>query len=312
MLKHQQVLDLQQELRDALSMRKKAGVPVVQGFERWRDSVVEERQMKAKALKVVHRPMNQLNRVLVEGLERWWDQAVEEEKMKTKALKAARRLMNWALVEGFDRWRHQATEEKQMKAKPSSVHLLATEEKQMKAKPSSNNSLHGATAETAETALLPPPAIPEHAEVDGRPVRGVVTLQARPSPMANERPRSALLIASKGSLMVEELRQPYTRLLELPLEHVATQAVPGHDTMFHIAACPPGAEQRDLSTIGTEGIVVVLRDCSLRDRWLDALEAAGTRVNATGWHPAAGTAEQTRTPTACFGHGFESPLRWLH
>jgi hypothetical protein len=201
---------------------------LVEGFDHWRDSVVEERQMKAKALKVVHRPMN---RVLVEGLERWWDQAVEEEKMKTKALKAARRLMNRALVEGFDRLRHQATEEKQMKA------------------PSSNNSRHGATAETAKTALLPPPAIPEHAEVDGRPVRGVVTLQARPSPMANERPRSALLITSKGSLMVEELRQPYTRLLELPLQHVAAQAVPGHDTMFHIAACPPGTEQRDLSSI---------------------------------------------------------------
>jgi hypothetical protein len=138
-----------------------------------------------------------------------------------------------------------------------------------------NNSRHSATAETAETALLPPPAIPEHAEVDGRPVRGVVALQAHPSPRANERPRSALLIASKGSLMVEELRQPYTRLLELPLQHVATQAVPGRDTMFHIAACPPGTEQRDLSTIGTEGIVVVLRDCSLRDRWLEALEAAG-------------------------------------
>jgi hypothetical protein len=175
-----------------------------------------------------------------------------------------------------------------------------------------NNSWHSATAESANPAL-PPPALPEHAKVDDRPVRGVVTLQARPSPMANERPRSALLIVTKGSLMVEELCQPYTRLLELPLEHVAAQAVPGRETMFHIAACPPGAEQRDPSTVGTEGIIVVLRDCSLRDRWLQALEAAGTRVDATGWHPAAGTAEKTRTPPACFGHGFEPPpVRWLH
>ena len=173
-----------------------------------------------------------------------------------------------------------------------------------------NNSRHSATAETAKPALSPP-ALPEHAKVDDRPVRGVVTLQARPSPMANERPRSALLIVSRGSLMVEELCQPYTRLLELPLQHVAAQAVPGRETMFHIVACPPGAEQRDPSIVGTEGIVVVLRDSSLRDRWLQALEAASS-VDATGWHPAAGTAEKTRTPPACFGHGFEPPVRWLH
>ena len=126
--------------------------------------------------------------------------------------------------------------------------------------------------------------------------------------MASERPRSALLIVSKGSLMVEELCKPYTRLLEMPLQHVAAQALPGRENMFHIAACPPGAQQRDPSTVGTEGIVVVLRDCSLRDRWLDALEAAGTRVDATGWHPTAGTAP------ACFSHNFEPPppVRWLH
>jgi hypothetical protein len=175
-----------------------------------------------------------------------------------------------------------------------------------------SNSRQSATAETAKIAL-PPPALPEHAKVDDCPVRGVVNLQARPSPMANERPRSALLIVSKGSLTVEELCQPYTRLLELPLQHVAAQALPGRETMFHIATCPPGDEQRDPSTVGTEGIVVVLRDCSLRDRWLQALVDAGTRVDATGWHPAAGTSEKTRTPPACFGHGFEPPLvRWLH
>ena len=176
----------------------------------------------------------------------------------------------------------------------------------------SNNNRHSATAETANSAL-PPPALSENAKVDDRPVRAVVTLQACPSPMANERPRSALLIVSKGSLMVEELCQPYSRLLELPLQHVAAQAVPGRENMFHIAACPPGVEQRDSSTVGTEGIVVVLHNCSLRDRWLQALEAAGMRVDATGWHPAAGTAEKTRTPPVFFGHSFEPPpVRWLH
>jgi hypothetical protein len=84
---------------------------LVQGFERWRDSVVEERQMKAKALKVVQRLMN---RALVQGFERWRDSVVEERQMKAKVVQ---RLMNRALVQGFERWRDSVVEERQMKAK---------------------------------------------------------------------------------------------------------------------------------------------------------------------------------------------------
>jgi len=119
----------------------------VQGFERWRDRVGEEGQMKAKARKVVQRLMNS---ALVEGFERWHEQAAEEKQMKAKALKVVQRLMNSAMVGCFERWRDQAAEEKQMKAKALKVvqrlmnsalvgcferwHEQVVQEKQMKAK----------------------------------------------------------------------------------------------------------------------------------------------------------------------------------
>jgi len=74
---------------------------LVEGFERWRDHVAEEKQMKAKALKVVQRLMN---RGLVEGFERWRDHVAEEKQMKAKALKVVHRLLKSALVVCFDKW----------------------------------------------------------------------------------------------------------------------------------------------------------------------------------------------------------------
>ena len=117
--------------------------------------------------------------------------------------------------------------------------------------------------------------------------------------------------ACKRTPAVAALDTLFRTFLATTSQHA--KAVPGRENMFHIAACPPGVEQRDSSTVGTEGIVVVLHNCSLRDRWLQALEAAGMRVDATGWHPAAGSAEKTRTPPVFFGHSFEPPpVRWLH
>jgi len=81
---------------------------LVEGFERWRDSVVEGRQMKAKALKVVRRLMS---RGLVEGFERWRDSVVEGRRMKAKALKVVQRLMKGSLAAAFERWRD-STDEK--------------------------------------------------------------------------------------------------------------------------------------------------------------------------------------------------------
>jgi hypothetical protein len=92
----------------------------VEIFERWRDVVVEERQIRTKTLKVVQRLMN---RALQEGFERWRDRAAEEKQMKAKALKVVQRLMSSALVGYFERWRDQAAaakerEQQQENAKP--------------------------------------------------------------------------------------------------------------------------------------------------------------------------------------------------
>ena len=92
----------------------------VEIFERWRDVVVEERQIRTKTLKVVQRLMN---RALQEGLERWRDRAAEEKQMKAKALKVVQRLMSSALVGYFERWRDQTAaakerEQQQENAKP--------------------------------------------------------------------------------------------------------------------------------------------------------------------------------------------------
>jgi hypothetical protein len=57
---------------------------LVSSFERWRDHIIEEKQMKKKALKVVQR---MLNGDLVSSFERWRDNIIEEKQLKSKALK---------------------------------------------------------------------------------------------------------------------------------------------------------------------------------------------------------------------------------
>jgi hypothetical protein len=64
-----------------------------------------------------------MNRALQEGFERWRDRAAEEKQMKAKALKVVQRLMSSALVGYFERWRDQAAaakerEQQQENAKP--------------------------------------------------------------------------------------------------------------------------------------------------------------------------------------------------
>jgi hypothetical protein len=142
--------------------------------------------------------------------------------------------------------------------------------------------------------------------VDDRPVRGVVTLQARVSLTAADKPTPMLLIASRGTLVVQTLAKPYRAIIEIPLGDVATAVVPGHDNMFRIWLHAVPEEQDD-------GIVVVLRDCSLRDQWLQALVTAGARVDVTSWHPPVGTT--ALVPPACSPYGFWNgappPVRWL-
>ena len=102
-----------------------------------------------------------------------------------------------------------------------------------------------------------------------------------------------LLVVSRGTLLVQTLQKPYRQLLELPLGDVAARVVPGHANMFRV------------TTIGSNpdaAAVVVLSDCSLRDRWLQALVTAGARVDLAGSCLTASTGK-TSYPDA--------PVRWL-
>ena len=57
---------------------------LVSSFERWREHIIEKKQMKNKALRVVQR---MLNGALVSAFERWRDHIIEEKQLKSKALK---------------------------------------------------------------------------------------------------------------------------------------------------------------------------------------------------------------------------------
>jgi hypothetical protein len=144
--------------------------------------------------------------------------------------------------------------------------------------------------------------------VDDRPVRGVVTLQAHLSLTAADRPKRMLLIASRETLVVQTLEKPYRALTKIPIGDMAAGVVPGHDNMFRIWLHASPEEQDD----GV--VVVVVRDCSLRDQWLQALVTAGARVDVTSWHPPVGTTAWM-LPPACSPYGFWNgappPVRWL-
>ena len=127
---------------------------------------------------------------------------------------------------------------------------------------------------------------------DGRPVRGIVTIQRHLSHTANA--KSVLLVVSRGTLSVQTLQKPYRHLLELPLGDVAATVVTGHENMFRVTMVDSHPDEA--------GMVVVLRDCSLRDRWLQALATAGGHVDVAGSCLTASTGE-TSYPDA--------PVRWL-
>ena len=146
-------------------------------------------------------------------------------------------------------------------------------------------------------------ASPQQRLVDARPVRGVVTLQPRPLLRSTDRPMSVLLVVNQSTLLVQTLQKPYRDLLELQLQGLAAHVEPNYDNMFLIVV-----KQRDASA--SNGIVVALRDCSLRNQWLQALVTA--RVEVTGcWQP---SADKTATrPKDSLSHGSwsDAPVRWL-
>ena len=148
---------------------------------------------------------------------------------------------------------------------------------------------------SARTQIRPPEQ--PHVHVDARPVRGIVTVQALPSP--TEDAVSVLLVCSRGTLVAQTLQKPYRKLLEIPLDDVAAKVMPGRENVFHVTLVD--FEHKD-SDPGVAGIFVVLRDCSLRDQWLEALATSGARVDVAG---ACLTASTDSTSYQ------DAPVRWL-
>jgi hypothetical protein len=93
-----------------------SNVRISSAVTRWCEHVEELRGLRAeeesKKRKVVQRLMNG---ALVSTFQRWSDHIIEEKQMKSKALILVQRLMNGSLVSTFEMWREHITEKKQMK-----------------------------------------------------------------------------------------------------------------------------------------------------------------------------------------------------
>ena len=74
---------------------------LVSTFERWREHIIEEKQLKTKALKVMQRLMNG---ALFLAFESWREHMIEEKQLRSKGLMIVRRLMNGALVPALASW----------------------------------------------------------------------------------------------------------------------------------------------------------------------------------------------------------------
>ena len=123
-----------------------------------------------------------------------------------------------------------------------------------------------------DCAVTAPPLLPL---VDARPVRGVVTLQARPLLRSTDRPMSVLLVVNRSMLVVQTLQKPYRdlcdNLLELQLQDLTAHVEPNHDNMFLITV---KSKQRDAIAIDSNGIVVELHNCSRSEQLMQALVTA--------------------------------------
>ena len=95
--------------------------------------------------------------------------------------------------------------------------------------------------------------------------------------------RQACVSDRRPALVVQTLQKPYRDLLELQLQNLTAHVEPNHDNMFLITV---KSKQRDAIAIDSNGIVVALRNCSLRDQWLQALVTSRVDVTVC-WQPSA-------------------------
>ena len=100
-----------------------------------------------------------------------------------------------------------------------------------------------------------------------RPTHGHVTVKTRASQQTGF---AAVLRIEKGFLSVIGGAELDDTILSMPLPYAELKVVPGHDNVLDLKVKTPGAKPN--------GILVVVSDCSVRDRWLETFSAVGVKI----------------------------------
>jgi hypothetical protein len=88
---------------------------------------------------------------------------------------------------------------------------------------------------------------------------------------------AALLCIEKGVISVVGGTELDNTILSMPLPYAELKVVPGHDNVFELKVKTPDVKPN--------GILVVVSDCSERDRWLEAFSVVGVKTEGhSGGH----------------------------
>ena len=100
-----------------------------------------------------------------------------------------------------------------------------------------------------------------------RPTHGQVTIKTRASQQTGF---AALLRIEKGFLSVIGGAELDDTILSMPLRYAELKVVTGHNNVLELKVKTPDAQPN--------GILVVVSDCSVRDRWLEAFSDVGVKI----------------------------------
>jgi hypothetical protein len=107
-----------------------------------------------------------------------------------------------------------------------------------------------------------------------RPTHGLVTIKTHPSQQTGF---PASLCIDKDSISVVSGADLDDTILSMPLPYAELNVVPGHDNVLDLKVKTPGAN--------SNGIFVVVSDCSARDKWIEVFSGFGVRIEGASWQP---------------------------
>jgi hypothetical protein len=129
-----------------------------------------------------------------------------------------------------------------------------------------------------------------------KPFRGKVTMTARAS---QKEGIPALLCVEKGGLSVVGGAELDENFLSMPLQYAKINLVPDYDDKFQIS----------VSDSHGPGIFVVVRDRSVRDRWLASLSVIPD-MKIDGWCPSPGMTRDCKVQRLCL-NGALPLVKWI-